>query len=285
MSRWWRAYDEAVDDPKLCLLSDRQHRAWFNLCCITSQNGGVLPSIDAIAFKLRMTPAKAQALIVELRAAGLIDEAGGDLAPHNWRGRQFQSDGSTERVKRFREQQRNVSLAVAETAPDTDTETDSEQKERVGAVAPATRPDVAGEFEKFWTEYPHRGTAANPSKPAFEKFGRLLKAGVDPAAIIAGARRFCEIERAAGRYGTDKVAQAITWLNQERFNDYGEPAAAPAAVGGYYAKAESEQLHAWDAHAKSERGRSLPRDRDGGWWVEQEWPPGYVPGAQLSVVA
>ena len=44
MGHWWRAYDECVDDPKLCLLTDKQHRAWFNLCCITSQAGGTLPA-------------------------------------------------------------------------------------------------------------------------------------------------------------------------------------------------------------------------------------------------
>jgi hypothetical protein len=145
VSRWWRAYDEAVDDPKLCLLTDRQHRAWFNLCCITSQNGGVLPSIDAIAFKLRMTPLKAKAIVSELQSAGLIDDDGnGDLSPHNWGGRQFQSDGSTDRVKRFRERKRNVSPAVSETPPDTeaDTEQKDDDAEDAGARPPLIRPEA-----------------------------------------------------------------------------------------------------------------------------------------------
>jgi hypothetical protein len=32
MSHWWRAYDEAVDDPKLGVLSDRQFRKKFYAC-------------------------------------------------------------------------------------------------------------------------------------------------------------------------------------------------------------------------------------------------------------
>jgi hypothetical protein len=47
-----------------------------------------------------------------------------------------------------------------------------------------------------------------------------VKAGTDPEIIIGGARRYREVEQAAGRTGTEKIAQAITWLNQERFNDY-----------------------------------------------------------------
>ncbi len=49
MSRWWRAYDEAVDDPKLIMLGDKTHRAWFNLMCVASLNGGVLPDIKVVA--------------------------------------------------------------------------------------------------------------------------------------------------------------------------------------------------------------------------------------------
>lgn len=120
-SRWWRAYDEAVDDPKLCLLTDKQHRAWFNLCCITSQNGGKLPAMAAVAFKLRMTVDKTRSMVAELVALGLVDmDETGTAAPHNWGERQFQSDTSTERVKRFRERPRNVSSAVSETPPETE---------------------------------------------------------------------------------------------------------------------------------------------------------------------
>lgn len=109
MSRWWRAYDEAVDDPKLQKLPAEIFRGWFNICCITSQNGGALPSADDIAFKLRTTPAKVSKLLNDLRAAGLIDDhADGNVAPHNWAGRQFKSDTSTDRVRRFRNGQRNV---------------------------------------------------------------------------------------------------------------------------------------------------------------------------------
>jgi hypothetical protein len=92
------------------------------------------------------------------------------------------------------------------------------------AVAKATRtPPVPSElFDRFWSTYPKRGSASNPRKPAVEKFSRLVKAGADPEAIIAGAQHYAEVERQAGRAGTEKIAQAITWLNQERWRDYAE---------------------------------------------------------------
>lgn len=45
---------------------------------------------------------------------------------------------------------------------------------------------------------------------------------------------------------------------------------------GFYAKADSEQLAAWDAWAVKANGKSLPRDKNGGWNVKAEWPPDYV---------
>ncbi len=53
MTHWWRAYDDAINHPKLLRLSDALHRAWFTLQCIASSNGGPLPPADDIATTLR----------------------------------------------------------------------------------------------------------------------------------------------------------------------------------------------------------------------------------------
>lgn len=215
MSRWWRAYDEAVDDPKLCLLTDKQHRAWFNLCCITSQNGGKLPAMAAVAFKLRMTVDKARAIVAELVALGLVDldpETGG-AAPHNWGARQYQSDTSTERVKRFRNGGRNVSETVNETTPEQKQITDTDQIKESRAVVP-TRPD---EFEDFWKAYPKRD-GANPKAPARKAFLAALKAGATAAEIIAGTQACAAKDR--DKIGTPYIPQAVKWLRDRRWDDY-----------------------------------------------------------------
>jgi len=122
MSRWYRVYDDLVDDPKVQRLEPSLFKALINLWCLTSANGNALPPIDEIAFKLRMKPEKVQRVLTELRAAGLIDDDERGARPHNWNERQFISDVSTSRVKRFRERRRNVSPAVSETAPKTEAE-------------------------------------------------------------------------------------------------------------------------------------------------------------------
>jgi hypothetical protein len=82
------------------------------------------------------------------------------------------------------------------------------------------------EFEIFWRTYPHRGAHPDPKKPARQKFDAAVKRGVDPADIIAGAERYRAHVEANG---TDRryVAQAVTWLNQERWNDHPETPEPP----------------------------------------------------------
>lgn len=53
--------------------------------------------------------------------------------------------------------------------------------------------------------------------------------------------------------------------------------AAAALQAMFYARAESPQLDAWDAHYRAVSNKSAPRDRDGGWYFKTEWPPGHVP--------
>lgn len=91
------------------------------------------------------------------------------------------------------------------------------------AVANATRTAIDQAFDEFWKEAKgSRGKARNPKHPARLKFFALVKAGVDPAAIIAGLRRYLADMRAAGKFGTEFVAMAVTWLNQRSFEDYTE---------------------------------------------------------------
>jgi hypothetical protein len=124
MTRWFRVYDDLVDDPKVQRLDPPLFKALINLWCLASANDGVFPPIDEMAFKMRMKPEKVQRVLAVLRAVELIDDDERGTRPHNWDQRQFTSDGSTSRVKRFRERHRNVSPPVPETAPETEAETE-----------------------------------------------------------------------------------------------------------------------------------------------------------------
>lgn len=114
MSRWFRFYDEVLDDPKVQLLSAEQFRMWVNCLCVASKSGGKLPDNGTLAFKLRMSVHDLETRLSDLILAGLIDiEPDGSKTPHNWRDRQYVSDSatSTERVKRYREKRKSSGLA------------------------------------------------------------------------------------------------------------------------------------------------------------------------------
>jgi hypothetical protein len=127
MSRWFRFYDDAINDPKILKLPEASRWHWTALLCIASKHNGVLPPADDVALMLRVKPAAAAAIIAQMKQAGLIDVEDGKFTPHNWHGRQYKSDVSTERVKRFRNGKRNVSQAVTETPPETDNRAETEQ--------------------------------------------------------------------------------------------------------------------------------------------------------------
>jgi hypothetical protein len=148
-----------------------------------------------------------------------------------------------------------------------------EEEREIRAVAKATRPsdDL---FDEFWKAYPKRD-GANPKAPARKKFLAAVKSGVDPREIIASAKRSAEEARSKGQIGTPYVAQAMTWLGQQRWSDY-EPLTADTATAGsdgFYAPAGSQELEAWDDFRQRSEGKSYPRDAKGGWHFPGQWPP------------
>lgn len=73
-------------------------------------------------------------------------------------------------------------------------------------------------FETFWQSYPKR-QGSNPKKPAKEKFIKLVKSGISADEITKGAREYAQQQQSLGHLDTPYVAQATTWLNQERWKD------------------------------------------------------------------
>ena len=79
------------------------------------------------------------------------------------------------------------------------------------------------QFQTFWGIYPSRRPHSNPKKPARAKFEAAVKRGVAAVDIIRGAEHYAAYVE---REGTDPkyVAQAKTWLNEERWLQYEEAA-------------------------------------------------------------
>ena len=215
MSRWFRFYDDAINDPKILKLSDKLHRVWIGILCIASKNDGQLPSLEDMALMIRMKPEKLQEAIKSLIVSGLIDEDGPILFPHNWNARQFKSDVSTERVKRFRNGQRNVSETPPETEQKqiTEADTEAEQRKKTRAVALAG-PWGDADRNRFWEMFPNKVGKADALK-AFDKATRKTTPDV----------LFPALQRYASKTDDRPFCNPATWLNQERWLD--QPAANP----------------------------------------------------------
>ena len=233
MTRWFRLYDDVLNDPKVQRLSGESFKFWINMLCIASKNGGVLPGIEDMAFALRVSNDVCTSLIDELKTCGLIDGSK-RLVPHGWEKRQYKSDTSTDRVKRFRERSRNVTETVSETAPDTDTETDTETDKNQKKI-PKKRDRSAGsaEFENFWLVYPRKINRAVALK-AFEKATRKTEADL----IITAVRGY--------KFADDEqfIPHPATWLNQERWVD-GTPTSVRPQVTEAEKSAFLEEHQQW----------------------------------------
>ena len=147
---WFRFYNEALDDPKVQRLDGDTFKTWVNLLCLCARHDGLPKSIQDISFALRVDVHGCSTVLSRLADAGLLDRLHGGVdgmhyAIHAWDKRQYKSDTSTERVKRFRERSSNATETVNETPPDTETDTDTETdkiQRRKKVIALATRlPD------------------------------------------------------------------------------------------------------------------------------------------------
>ena len=112
MSRWFRLYDDTINDPKVIMMPEPMRWHWVAILCVASKNQGVLPEISDVAFGLRVSEKKAKSIVDDLVARRLLDKIDDVLVPHNWSGRQYQSDSSAQRVKRHREKRTAAGLGV-----------------------------------------------------------------------------------------------------------------------------------------------------------------------------
>ncbi|WP_370309278.1 hypothetical protein [Sphingobium abikonense] len=183
MSQWFRMYAEVLDDPKVQRLSGDEFKAWVNILCLTAKHDGRLPSIEDIGFALRVDQKKTEKMVARLLEAGLLVEDETGLKPHKWDQRQYKSDVSTDRVKRFRQRSKKQPETATETAPETDTETEVPLSNDNGPVAD---PDV-----EFW------------------RVGKAFLSGEskNPGALIG---------KWSQRYGKAETAAAITRAQLER---------------------------------------------------------------------
>lgn len=210
--RWFRFYDGVPDDPKILKLPDKLFRAWNLFLCIANRYGGEIPKdMEDAAIILRLPQAKARALMVGLISALLFDESETGYTPHNWNGRQYKSDVSTDRVKQFRERQtkrqRNVSSAVSETPPEDrvqKTETEKTEQSAQPPAAPAPKPDRGTRWDQN-REIPIEWIGDGEAKRAESKLA--------PVDLRLEAERFRNYWASKSGKDATKTKWHMTWMN------------------------------------------------------------------------
>lgn len=137
--QWFRLYHRIIDDDKIRLLAFEDRWHFVALLCLKGE--GLIDEPDSdlrvrkLAVKLGLQVREVEEVFRRLSEVGLTDERGDPIA---WQELQFQSDSSTERVRKYRERKKKRGGNEDETLQkrrgndpvtpqDTDTETDTEE--------------------------------------------------------------------------------------------------------------------------------------------------------------
>lgn len=199
---WLRLYTETVDDEKLRLLAfeDRWHFIAL-LCC---KGSGLLDAGDSpellrrkVGVKLGLDARALDAALLRLSEVGLIDLE--SLQPLAWEDRQMRSDSSRDRVRSFRERQRDSvkrPVTVTVTAQDVDSDKDKEQRQeqktptrkRAADGASFVPPDwVPLDAWAGWLEVRRKKRSPSTDKAlslAVRDLEKLRLGGEDPRAVL-----------------------------------------------------------------------------------------------------
>lgn len=191
---WFRLYTEFASDPKVQLLDETLQRRFIMLLCLAG--AGITPtdSVSEVDFLLRIGVSECEKTRSILVSKGLIDDK---WFPKKWTKRQFESDSSTERVKRFRKRQKAVTEDVSETASE---QSRAEQSQKRGSRFP----------EDFTLTEERRLVAEAERLPAERTFAK-----------------FSDYWRAASGAKARKIDWDATWRNWCRTEADRKPGAKP----------------------------------------------------------
>jgi len=144
--RWVRVYADILDDPKVAQMSAKSFKFFIFLLvfCAESDIGDrISDDPDSICWRFRITKKAYNEAIKELLVKNIICFENNNLIIKNWSKRQYASDNSTERVKRFR----NRRETLHETPPDTETDTETDTEKKI---------IIKESFKKFYSAYPRK---------------------------------------------------------------------------------------------------------------------------------
>ena len=178
MSTWFRVHNDVLDNPKLILIAESDRWRYLGLLSLMSQ--GVLTKYEGekldrvISAKMRLTNSEWEETKRRLQEEELIDDK---CHPIGWEDRQYASDSSAERTRKYRERKKKKQSDAGVTSqerhsdadvtpPDTDTDTDTDtDKNTIGDIPAGKSPRQPVPFKKIVDLYHEK----LPELPRFEE--------------------------------------------------------------------------------------------------------------------
>ena len=175
---WFRFYSEVLHDPKIQRLPIALRWSWVNVLCLANEQEprGQLPQLKDVAYSLRVSEAKARAMLSSLKDAGLLDADGaGRLWPHNWSARQYASDLRETPGRKAADETRRLEGGVWVKPPPNRGETAANSRRNRGETTATEQSRAETETEQRQRDPPKPPLPSRAAAVAFEQgFGRLL---------------------------------------------------------------------------------------------------------------
>ncbi len=153
---WLRLYREIIDDPKTGTLKDSEFRLYIEiLCLISEKNDGI--SQKFLSWRVRRDTKKHLAELINrgLILDVLMDNGERLLFVNGWEKRQFTSDSSNERTKRYRDKLKKCDGNETSQSPSQERHSDATDKIRTEEIREeknntSTSSPLVHEIFDFW---------------------------------------------------------------------------------------------------------------------------------------
>lgn len=247
MSRWFRLYDEFLDDPKIQRLHPALLKVLLNIWCVASRNEGRLPSQSDLSFSLRMSEDETFRAVSKLTEAGFIDTdpVTGEQRPHGWEARQFRSDVSTDRVREHRKRQKtgknpeppkpngrhhgNDDETFHGTAPETEQKQSNSVANATGTIVPHPATDFCAAI--FGSGVKLLVGSGLTDRNARSLLGRVRKVLGDPETLVLLRRMEAEA-----------VSEPAEYLGRAMENHHVEPGRSSRGAGENRTRAAANRV-------------------------------------------
>jgi len=118
---WFRVHADGPSsitrNRKLQTLPPPLFKWLVNFWAFACRNDGCLPPVEDIAWEFRVSVPSVSKVVQELVTKGFLEQVDGVFVIHDWSDHQFETDHSTERVRKFRERKRNASSVSSTVSP------------------------------------------------------------------------------------------------------------------------------------------------------------------------